>query len=107
MPPGYGHVTLNMARVTLTMANLVSTAFESVYGEYEERQGAAYYAFAGKGFVPNPRYGQPPLLRILRARDLTFTRDLPTEPLYQWIGNRDALGFLNRPEEYPGLLSLP
>jgi len=107
VPPGYGHVTLNMARVTLTMVNIVSTAFESVYGDYEERQGAAYYAFTGRGFVPNPRYGHLPPVRILRARDLTFLRGLPPEPLYRWIGNPGALGFLNRPEEYPGLLSLP
>jgi glucose-6-phosphate isomerase len=107
VPPGYGHVTLNMARMTLTMVNMVSTAFESLYGHYEERQGAAYYAFAGRGFVPNPRYGQPPPLRVLRARDLTFLRGLPGGSLYRWVGNRDALGFLNHPEEYPGLLSLP
>lgn len=107
VPPGYGHVTLNMARVTLTMVNMVSTAFESLYGDYEERQGAAYYAFAGRGFVPNPRYGNPPPLRVLRARDLTVPRGFPGEPLYRWIGNRDALGFLNHPEEYPGLLILP
>ncbi|MDD1656040.1 MAG: hypothetical protein LUO87_01515, partial [Methanomicrobiales archaeon] len=61
----------------------------------------------GRGFVPNPRYGHLPPVRILRARDLTFLRGLPPEPLYRWIGNPGALGFLNRPEEYPGLLSLP
>ena len=107
VPPGYGHVTLNMGRVTLTMVNMVSTAFESLYGSYEGRQGAAYYAFAGRGFVPNPRYGRPLPLRVLRARDLTFLRTLPGEPLYRWIGNPRVLGFLNCPEEYPGLLSLP
>ena len=44
IPPGYGHITINPSPgVTLVLANLVSTAFESDYGEYESRHGAAYY----------------------------------------------------------------
>ena len=33
------------------MANLVSSAFKSEYGEYEKRRGAAYYVRADGTFV--------------------------------------------------------
>ena len=107
VPPGYGHLTINPGSQPLTMVNLVSTAFESLYGDYEKRQGAAYYEFPARGFVPNPRYPYVPPLRFLRVRDLTFPRSLPGGSLYGWIGDPKALGFLNRPEEYPGLFTLP
>ena len=43
IPPGYGHVSINSsADTTLSMANIVSTAFESEYGEYEKQHGAAW-----------------------------------------------------------------
>ena len=38
IPPGYGHITINPSPgVTLVLANLVSTAFESEYGEVREQ----------------------------------------------------------------------
>ncbi len=44
IPPGYGHISINPSpSATLVMANIVSTAFESEYNEYETRHGAAYY----------------------------------------------------------------
>ena len=36
IPPGYGHISINPSPdQILSMANIVSTAFESEYGEYE------------------------------------------------------------------------
>ena len=41
IPPGYGHVTINPSPdQTLTMANLVSTAFASEYAAYDTMHGA-------------------------------------------------------------------
>ena len=41
IPPGYGHVTINPSPdQTLTMANLVSTAFASEYAGYDTMHGA-------------------------------------------------------------------
>jgi len=55
VPPGFGHVTINPARETLVMANIVSTRFESDYSAYEELHGAAYFELEGGGLVKNPR----------------------------------------------------
>ena len=41
IPPGYGHISINPSEHrTLTMANIVSTAFGSEYGQYESLHGA-------------------------------------------------------------------
>jgi glucose-6-phosphate isomerase len=56
IPPGYGHVTINAGNSDLIVANLVSSAFESEYGEYEKKQGAAFYELADGTFIKNPAY---------------------------------------------------
>ncbi|MGB9867873.1 MAG: glucose-6-phosphate isomerase family protein [Bacillota bacterium] len=44
VPPGYGHVTVNVGNGPLVMANLVETHFLSHYAPFRELAGAAYYA---------------------------------------------------------------
>lgn len=56
IPPGYGHVTINPGNSTLVMANIVSTAFESIYADYEDLRGAVYYRMEHQGYVKNPEY---------------------------------------------------
>ncbi len=42
IPPEYGHISINPSTdQTLVMANIVSTAFESEYGEYETLHGGS------------------------------------------------------------------
>jgi len=102
IPPGYGHVTINPSRQTLTMANLVSTAFLSDYREYEALRGAAYYELEGETFTKNPHYPDIPVLRRRGPSDNGNL--LPDGPLYAMIGS-ESLSFLNRPEEYSDKLS--
>ena len=59
IPSGYGHVTINPGREDLIMANLVSTDFQSEYGEINAMHGAAYYYMKNEGWVANPHYGKP------------------------------------------------
>jgi len=47
LPPGYGHVTVNRGEEALVLANLVYDRFESIYTDYDEHQGAAYYYLNG------------------------------------------------------------
>jgi glucose-6-phosphate isomerase len=104
VPPGYGHVTINPGAATLVMANIVSTRFESDYTIYELLHGAAYFELEGGALVKNPRYPHAADIHILAASDQKGPGLLPRGSLYDLIGT-ESLGFLNRPEDYPELLS--
>jgi glucose-6-phosphate isomerase len=56
LPPGYGHVSINDGEGKLILANLVYDRFESMYGEYEESRGAAFYYLKGGEIVQNTNY---------------------------------------------------
>jgi glucose-6-phosphate isomerase len=101
IPPDYGHITINPSHdQTLTMANIVSTAFESEYGEYEARHGAAWYELSDGSLVRNPSYENAPLVRRLGASCQRGTQRICKGPLYDLVGNGEALMFLNFPEQY-------
>jgi glucose-6-phosphate isomerase, archaeal len=101
IPPDYGHITINPSQdQTLSMANIVSTAFESEYGEYEARHGAAYYELSDGTLVKNKAYEKAPPVRWLGAGCQRGTQRICKGPLYDLVGNRDALAFLNSPELY-------
>jgi len=107
IPPGYGHVSINPSKgATLAMANLVSTAFASEYGEYETLHGAAYYVMSDGRIAKNPHYPEVPQLRRIAVK----TGQVPANsalrsPIYSLVGNRQALAFLNEPEKYPALFT--
>lgn len=101
IPPDYGHITINPSPdQTLSMANIVSTAFESRYGEYESLHGAAYYELTDGNLVKNPAYGKVPPVRVPGEHWREETRRFCKGPLYGLIGNSDALAFLNAPEQF-------
>jgi len=101
IPPGYGHVTINPSpEETLSMANIVSTAFGSEYGQYEARHGAAYYELTSGRLARNQAYPEVPSLRRLGASCARGTQRICKGPLYDLVGNSDALRFLNFPEQY-------
>jgi glucose-6-phosphate isomerase len=104
IPPGYGHVTINPGKATLVIANIVSTLFESDYSVYERLRGAAYFELTGGRLVKNACYPGAAGIRSMKVSELKGTGSLPARPLYDLIGT-DALGFLNRPEDYSGLFS--
>jgi glucose-6-phosphate isomerase, archaeal len=107
IPPEYGHVSINpSSEMTLSMANIVSTAFESEYQQYENLQGAAYYEMIGGELKKNPQYPKVPPLRKLDAASGRGKHRFWKGPIYTLIGNEDALAFLNHPEEYSGILSV-
>jgi len=96
IPPGYGHVSINPSTDrTLVMANIVSTAFESEYGDYETLHGAAYYVLTNGSTVRNPYYPDVPEIRTIHEKQLACTG-----PIYSLIDKPAALAFLNEPEKY-------
>lgn len=101
IPPEYGHVSINPSPArTLVMANIVSTRFESEYGEYETRHGAAYYAMGGEKLKKNPHYPAVPAVRKMGMGFSIERYRFCASPLYDLIGNGEALAFLNHPEQY-------
>lgn len=102
IPPGYGHVTINPTTdETLAMANIVSTEFESEYGEYISRRGAAYFALCNGEIRKNARYPRVPPVRSVSPG--SGRGGIPSGPLYSLIGDEKALSFLNYPERFSPL----
>ena len=56
IPPGYGHVTVNIGEGPLVMSNLVFWDFESDYRPFLEKRGALVYV-TEQGLVRNGNYG--------------------------------------------------
>ncbi len=59
IPPGYGHVTVNVGEEELVTFNYVSPLFKSIYDPYKEKRGAAVYVLKdrkGIKVVRNPNY---------------------------------------------------
>jgi glucose-6-phosphate isomerase len=107
IPPGYGHISINPSPdETLSMANIVSTAFESEYGEYESRHGAAYFVLCSGEFRKNPRYPGVPPVRSVKPKSGHGDHRIFHGPLYSLIGNAEALAFLNKPEDYAAILDI-
>jgi glucose-6-phosphate isomerase, archaeal len=101
IPPGYGHITINPAKdETLVMANIVSTAFESEYAEYENLHGAAYYELTSGELKKNRNYTALPPVRHIHSKSGQGVHRIVQGPIYNLIGNAGAVEFLNHPEEY-------
>jgi glucose-6-phosphate isomerase, archaeal len=100
IPPGYGHVTINIGNETLVMANIVSTAFESCYAEYESLHGAVYYCMNDGTYRPNLRYPEVPALRHRGTCNFLDFPALKNARLYDLVGNEKTLLFLNNPEQF-------
>ena len=107
IPPDYGHISINPSPdTTLTMANIVSTAFQSEYGEYEKYHGAAYYEMSSGKMHKNSHYPVCPPIRYIGASCGMGTHRICKAPLYNLIGNEDALAFLNFPEKFLTVFSV-
>lgn len=103
IPPGYGHITINIGDNPLTMANWVSTQFESQYGDMVEKQGGAYYETIADEFVQNPQYADVPDVRFASPPEAPDLRIDPEKPMYSLIETPHRLGFLNRPYKFQWL----
>ena len=107
MLPGYGHATINIGDTPLVMANWVAGEFNSEYGDYQERHGAAYYALAGAEAVRwerNARYDNPPEVRVVSPLCPQQTTALRAgRPMYpDGCNHPDRLGYLLDAHRYRG-----
>lgn len=100
IPPGYGHITINVGDRPLKMANWVSTRFESQYQDMVEKKGGAYYETIAGEFVQNKQYDTVPDIRFAQPDDIPDLRITQDEPMYNLIETPNRLGFLNRPHKF-------
>ena len=107
IPPDYGHIAINPSHdTTLVMGNIVSTAFQSEYGEYEKYHGAVYYEMTSGTMRKNPFYPVFPPIRYLGSSCGRGAHRICKAPLYDLVGNEDALSFLNYPEKFLTVFSV-
>lgn len=102
VPPGYGHVTVNVGREPLVAGNLVARSFEGLYEEWKRLGGAGYYVRRRGGvpvLEPNPRYRSLPPARKGEARCPAFdgVQDLPLYLLV--LVHPERFAFLHDPRE--------
>ncbi|MBU0586807.1 glucose-6-phosphate isomerase [Candidatus Micrarchaeota archaeon] len=98
IPPNYGHVSINASTTEkLVMANLVADGFESLYDEYKQNRGAAYYV-TEDGLEPNMRY-------IVRGVDKKKPEEISKQYglhfldlLKEFSNNPKKFEFLKKPE---------
>lgn len=97
VPPNYGHVMVNSSPTsTLVSSNVVSSSFSSLYGEYKENHGAAYY-YTKDGLTQN-------LNCIIRKTEnlsprelLTRNRLMLSDLLEELVNRPEKLAFLEDP----------
>ncbi|MBC7339032.1 MAG: glucose-6-phosphate isomerase [Firmicutes bacterium] len=109
VPPGYGHVTVNVGKSTLVIANWVERHFASSFSEMRARGGAAYHVLdgpAGLELVPNPAYGEPVPVRMRDAFPLRALGLAEGEPSYPaGVREPERLGFLVDPGSWRDVLA--
>lgn len=112
VPPGFGHVTVNVGSEPLVIANLFCDHVDSRYDFYRDHQGAAYYVLATElahhpdargAFVVerNPRYASASLLRMVLPHDIPSLGITSGESLYaSFVRMPSQFDFLSSPERY-------
>lgn len=109
VPPGYGHVTVNVGRTTLVVANWVERHFASSFTEVRNRRGFAYYVVRGQNgleLAPNPAYEHPVPARVVSAFQLGVLSLDGGTPSYPWGACEPGrLAFLVSPADHRELFA--
>ncbi len=90
--PNYGHVTINVGKNDLIIANLVYRNFESNYKPFEEKRGAAIY-YTIDGIIKNPNY-EDFEIEIENAK-----RIFDDEIYFSFIKSPENFEFLEKPSK--------
>ena len=102
VPPGFGHISINIGNKPLVLSNIQSTNFKSDYSFFKKYRGAEVYAIKNnKSFkiIKNPDYKNPISFKIVKPKKIFKT------PLYQaFIKNPEKFDFLKNPEKYKNFL---
>ncbi len=99
IPPGYGHVTVNVGQEALITSNLVFWDFESDYRPFVEKRGALVYV-TEQGLVRNESYG-PDFEVVRRSGKRLFGSNIYEE----FLGDPRKFAFLKEPDKTPPYLT--
>lgn len=102
MPPFYGHVTINELDETLVMANWVESNFTSIYGDYEQKRGGAYYIKNQnnrRNYIKNEKYGEVPEIKEVESQPICL-EELKSVPIYDYSKQIDKIELVAFPEKH-------
>lgn len=105
IPPGFGHILVNLGPEQLITSNWVSSEFKSEYELYKQAGGACYFIIKSSGrleFMPNPYFAKNAEIKLLKPSALIERFGLRKgEPIYPLISQDvGKLSFLNRPLDF-------
>lgn len=106
VPPGYGHVTVNLGPERLMLMNVVAREFISDYSDFADHHGAAYHLVRGSD---GPKLLTSQMYQLVAPARWVTPRELPEiqvffyEPMYSQVVNSDRLDWLTQPEASPWL----
>ena len=126
IPPGFGHISINIGNEPLVLANIEATNFKSDYSFFKKYRGAAYYVTHD----PQPTTDNKKIRKNVRINQLNPHKSAPflieknpdyknsvsfkiikpkkifETPLYQsFIKNPEKFDFLKNPEKYRNFLT--
>ena len=111
VPPGYGHLTINVGRPTLLLANWIGL-MDYDYEPYKKLHGGCYYILDGGQtieFEKNKNYKTVPELKKLKLKknlpELGLKKD-NYQPILNLKNSPEKLDWLINPEKYKELLTI-
>lgn len=79
MQPYFGHLTINIGKTPLALANLVFANFSSEYSHYGHLHGGIYYELTDGTLLQNPHYS-PCALEKMEAKEFSSAFSHPKFP---------------------------
>ena len=110
MPPGFGHLSINVGKRDLILANWISLV-EYDYRPFSKLHGGCYYVLSGGEnieFEKNPNYKSVPKIKKLKLRDLPELgiKNDKEHPIWDLRGTPEKLDWLVNPGKYMDLLTI-
>lgn len=109
IPPGFGHITVNLGAAPLLVANWISENCQYDYQPYEENHGSGYWITkkdSGVETVLNPSYESVPEIKKIKTQDWPDFGLVKDKPLYSLVEDIKKLKFLNFPGEFKNQLDI-
>src|SRR3989344_1495000 len=110
MPPGFGHLSINVGERDLVLANWISLV-DYDYQPFSKFHGGCYYVLdTGENieFKKNPNYKSVPEIKKLKLRDLPElgVKNDKEHPIWDLRETPEKLVWLINPEKYMDLLTI-
>ncbi len=110
MPPGFGHLSINVGERDLTLANWIGLV-DYDYQPFSNFHGGCYYVLDNGGnieFEKNPNYKSVPEIKKLKLRDLPELgiKNDKEHPIWNLRETPEKLDWLVNPQKYMDLLTI-